>query len=151
MTEPHRVCTCHPDDDRPVPCAQKYALNECKIWDAALWALISTLHSHVAEDKRPAGWSDFSDEQIDRLKRSAEAFLRVLSPSSAPPAYMASEAIRWQRVNDEPFEYAIQQGPNGDEFVKLLNGSYLRRTLPGEPGADLCPNCGLPPMQWRPQ
>lgn len=39
--------------------------------------------------------------------------------------------IRWQRVNDEPFEYAIQQGPHGDEFVKLLDGSCLRRA-PGE-------------------
>lgn len=36
--------------------------------------------------------------------------------------------IRWQRVNDEPFEYAIQQGPHGDEFIKLLDGSCLRRT-----------------------
>ena len=35
--------------------------------------------------------------------------------------------IVWQRVNDEPFEYAIQQGPHGDEFVKLLDGSCLRR------------------------
>lgn len=35
--------------------------------------------------------------------------------------------VRWQRVNDEPFEYAIQQGRFGDEFVKLLNGECLRR------------------------
>jgi hypothetical protein len=81
-----RPCTCHPDDSPPVPCAHKYALRDCKTWDAALWALISTLHSHVAEDKRPAGWSDFSDEQIDRLKRSAEAFLRALSPSGTGAA-----------------------------------------------------------------
>lgn len=25
-----RPCTCHPDDDPPVPCAEKYALTECK-------------------------------------------------------------------------------------------------------------------------
>jgi hypothetical protein len=25
-----RPCTCHPDDNPPVPCAQKYALNECR-------------------------------------------------------------------------------------------------------------------------
>ena len=25
-----RACTCHPDDSPPVPCAQKYALTECK-------------------------------------------------------------------------------------------------------------------------
>lgn len=25
-----RPCTCHPDDKPPVPCAQKYSLNECR-------------------------------------------------------------------------------------------------------------------------
>ena len=39
------------------------------------------------------------------------------------------EGIRWARVNDEPFEYAIQEGPFGDEFVKLLNGKCLRRAV----------------------
>lgn len=26
-----RRCTCHPDDKPPVPCPQKYALNECRV------------------------------------------------------------------------------------------------------------------------
>lgn len=25
-----RPCTCHPDDNPPVPCPQKFALSECK-------------------------------------------------------------------------------------------------------------------------
>ena len=25
-----KPCTCHPDDNPPVPCPQKYALSECK-------------------------------------------------------------------------------------------------------------------------
>lgn len=29
-TREPRPCTCHPDDNPPVPCAQKYALNECR-------------------------------------------------------------------------------------------------------------------------
>lgn len=37
--------------------------------------------------------------------------------------------MEWRRVNHEPFEYAIRQGPNGDEFVKLPDGSCLRRPL----------------------
>lgn len=28
--EDTRVCTCHPDDNPPVPCAKKYALTECR-------------------------------------------------------------------------------------------------------------------------
>lgn len=41
--------------------------------------------------------------------------------------------IQWRRVNDEPYEYAIQQGPHGDEFVKLLDGSCLRRPQAWQP------------------
>lgn len=36
--------------------------------------------------------------------------------------------IQWRRVNSEPFEYAIRQGPHGDEFVKLDDGC-LRRPI----------------------
>lgn len=39
------------------------------------------------------------------------------------------EGIRWLRVNEEPYEYAIQEGLIGDEFVKLLNGTCLRRAI----------------------
>ena len=50
--------------------------------------------------------------------------------------------IRWARVNDEPFEYAIQQGPHGDEFVKLLDGKCLCR--------DTSSDVGAPPQHsWR--
>lgn len=38
-----------------------------------------------------------------------------------------AEDIRWGNVNGDGFEYAIQQGPHGDEFVKLMNGKCLRR------------------------
>ncbi len=30
----NRSCTCHPDDNPPVPCPQKFALSECKAADA---------------------------------------------------------------------------------------------------------------------
>ena len=40
-----------------------------------------------------------------------------------------TQGVRWAIVNDEPFEYAIQQCPHGDEFVKLINGECLRRPI----------------------
>ncbi len=35
--------------------------------------------------------------------------------------------IQWRQVNGEPFEYAIQQGRHGDEFVRLASGECLKR------------------------
>jgi hypothetical protein len=48
-----RPCTCHPDDNPPVPCAQKYALSECRAaseptevqieaWAHEIWAAAQT-------------------------------------------------------------------------------------------------------------
>ena len=37
--------------------------------------------------------------------------------------------VQWRNVNGDGFEYAIQQGPHGDEFVKLLDGSCLRKAV----------------------
>lgn len=58
-------------------------------------------------------------------------------PKQIPPAARViastSDSVRWQRVNAEPFEYCIQQGRFGDEFVKLLDGSCLRRTFVPSP------------------
>jgi len=39
------------------------------------------------------------------------------------------EGIQWTRINAEPFEYAVQQGRFGNEFVKLANGTCLRRAI----------------------
>lgn len=59
----------------------------------------------------------------------AEAAIEPSRMSAHPASEFDGIGIRWQRVNDEPFEYAIQQGPHGDEFVKLFSGSCLRRAL----------------------
>lgn len=50
-------------------------------------------------------------------------------PQVDRPDSVNDTQVRWARVNAEPFEYAIQQGPFGDDFVKLINGSCLRRSL----------------------
>jgi hypothetical protein len=43
--------------------------------DDALWALASELHSNVDPELRPMSWSDFSPEQIERLRHAAKVFL----------------------------------------------------------------------------
>jgi hypothetical protein len=62
--------------------------------------------------------------------------------SAAPVENKKGDQVHWLKVNDEPFEYAIQQGPHGDEFVKLLNGECLRRPIQS------C-SAGNEPVVWR--
>lgn len=38
--------------------------------------------------------------------------------------------IKWRKVNEDDLEYAIQEGPHGDEFVRLLDSSCLSRSPP---------------------
>jgi hypothetical protein len=63
------------------------------IGDDALWALTSALHSNVPEDQRPMSWSDFSPEQIERLRLAAKAFLGkyILNEPQAPSMRAALE------------------------------------------------------------
>jgi hypothetical protein len=64
----------------------------------------------------------------DRLLAQIDAALAA-QPPAAPVENKKGDQVHWLKVNDEPFEYAIQQGSHGDEFVKLLNGECLRRPV----------------------
>jgi hypothetical protein len=46
MSDAKRICTCHPDDNPPVPCAEKYALSECRL--AAMSATPLTFEQYWA-------------------------------------------------------------------------------------------------------
>jgi hypothetical protein len=61
---------------------------------------------------------------------------RFLSAADSLSSDLASHRgpHKFRRVNDEPFEYAIRQGRFGDEFVKLLDGSCLRRPVKARDG-----------------
>jgi hypothetical protein len=47
----------------------------------------------------------------------------------AVPLVDLSRMVEWRRVNGELREYAIQQGPHGDEFVKMTDGTCLSRPI----------------------
>ena len=72
-----------------------------------------------------------------RSTKGAGIFLETV-PMTDPTQATRADQVRWQRVNAEPFEYAIQQGPHGDEFVKLLDGSCLRRPAQSQNSAPAC-------------
>lgn len=78
-----RSCTCHPDDNPPVPCQRKYALTECRIAekDAQIAALREALQqAHEAmeaftdpEGNMPADTGEFRELKAAML--SAEKTL----------------------------------------------------------------------------
>ena len=71
-----RACTCHPDDDPPVPCAQKYALTDCR---AAIAIELSDL-AHMLE--RVEGISSGTCKWLARRLST----LATLAPAGRDPA-----------------------------------------------------------------
>ena len=51
--EEPRPCTCHPDDNPPVPCPQKFALSECR---AAARPSTAATNEQVMNGEMPAGY-----------------------------------------------------------------------------------------------
>lgn len=121
-------------------------MTEAHISKGEMDNLLSRLDQGAAYQGYPEGFG-FS---WTKLARDAATAIRALEVKPAPTiddvpscgqVAQALEAlgIRWSRVNGECFEYAIQQGPHGDEFVKLLNGACLKRAvaLPSSPAPEL--------------
>ncbi len=57
---------------RPQPPAPQDDLVE-----AVVWTILSELHTNMPEDDRPVSWSDLSDEQAERMKRTARAVIPI--------------------------------------------------------------------------
>lgn len=54
-----RPCTCHPDDNPPVPCAEKYALSDCVGYN---W--LETFRQHFPDE--------FSEPEDEQARSSIE-------------------------------------------------------------------------------
>lgn len=70
-----RPCTCHPDDNPPVPCAKRYALTECKA------AAYESLRSRLVEAERDMdqliGERDHAQGMADKLADAIATLLGV--------------------------------------------------------------------------
>ena len=60
----NRPCTCHPDDNPPQPCAQRYALTECK-------ALAQP------ETAEPVAWAVMCDGNVTQTWLTEVAAIRI--------------------------------------------------------------------------
>lgn len=73
-----RPCTCHPDDNPPVPCPKKYALTECR--EAALSA-IAPINAMLPEHGDIAGmlgkWVEAEKAKADAYEDAARVVERM--------------------------------------------------------------------------
>ena len=70
-------CTCHPDDNPPVPCPQKFALTECRI-AAAHRAGQEAMRERAA--KEVVNCTDFAHEERDIwMQETIASAVRALS------------------------------------------------------------------------
>ena len=55
-----RTCTCHPDDNPPVPCPRKFALSDCR--------RAARLRDKIAEQDKVRGRPLTATEQLNNLE-----------------------------------------------------------------------------------
>lgn len=102
-----KPCTCHPDDNPPVPCAQQYALNECRAesdkQERAAWSAITIEAAAYIEDAANC----LRDPDAKRAAKGAAEFVRkrrreILGAKSDKQEALDFEAT-WEkaRVMDE--------------------------------------------------
>lgn len=108
--EAGRACTCHPDDNPPVPCPQKYALSECRKPEA--------IHSCSYHCERPEcvraqrdelrAWRDAVDRELTVIHSTAESYATPLDAVRALIDWHCAVAID-PRVSSEA-EAMVERG-----------------------------------------
>jgi hypothetical protein len=149
--ERDRPCTCHPDDNPPIPCAHKYALTDCR---AALQAAKDTL---VDLDKRLRGCGNiWTDDAYDSFYQSnvSDALKEIVAALSAVPAPLSEEEIA-----REPFLTFSPATSECNALIEPNRGNEVAFTVRGagtikkqnEIAKLICDavNARLSP-QWRP-
>lgn len=112
------------------------------ISDDALWTLAAGLHSNVPEDKRPMGWSDYSPEQVQRLRQSALAFLAALPPPLSPAhiQVIVTEAMQdtWNDICSDTDCHPLDIEHVGRRRLTFHIGHWARQTG-ARVAAAICP------------
>ncbi len=104
-----RPCTCHPDDNPPRPCPQKFALSECR---AA--AMASAVSEPVAWRYRYSGLEDWKYvEREDDCNPHKEYERQPLyaAPTSTPSAIEASDGLAAHNRHAEHCDYCCVIAP----------------------------------------
>jgi hypothetical protein len=171
-----RACTCHPDDNPPVPCAQQYALSECREVEAGRAVNAAVREAALA----PAAQVNPGREEIARIvyvRMVSDCLVTPLAcaeadwvagryPKNRTTAYAIADAILaarpgaegdagWQPIETAPKEQqpillALHRGKHGDISRAPVVGYWRERQ--GWTGWDDPAQVPLSavPTHWRP-
>ena len=100
-----RPCTCHPEDNPPVPCPRKFAISECRaaaalggVSNAELDALEAELKAERESRNADAIYADSQRHEIERLR----AELATARNDALEEAALQCE--KWQANKDRPYD-----------------------------------------------
>ena len=103
-----RVCTCHPDDNPPKPCAQQYALSECRKHAAEREA--ATMEK-VKHRKKPKTASNISAHR-KRMKQAVDYLQNYMNTYDNQTGYLDYQVETL--INDVVYGLGVAVG--GDEY-----------------------------------
>ena len=135
--EDTRVCTCHPDDNPPVPCAKKYALTECR--KAALAQQQAEPVAYGATHREPITGALY--KKIDsiwyvwcRMEDEPRRWIKSLgtSESCLEPLIRPQPAAQWVGLTDEEMEQIcdenyIMLGAYAADFIRAIEAKLKEK------------------------
>lgn len=113
-----KSCTCHPDDKPPVPCAQRYALADCRkaAREQAIDEAVRRVNPYLLRGGTDLGADDDNwvrDEYLSRLLSAKEwaaintEFRRIMSEPKPGSIVWRDPAKMMADMLDEQYERAV--------------------------------------------
>lgn len=121
-----RPCTCHPDDNPPVPCPQKFALSECRASLPPSGDTSAQLAEYLASGARLVE-AFHQLPGVARAMREAACLLGKSETHPTAPAPDALDAARWRFLTslERHNVYLMDSTSEKEKCVFVYAAKYL--------------------------
>lgn len=124
--EPERPCTCHPDDNPPVPCARQYAMKDCRL-AAVGWTrqglakglalldgvTLQDIKSTVGPEEDANNWRKYLGRADDLLNLVPSETLERCNTQAEPVAWLRPVTMTWIDGSTKRTLYLADEGHDG--------------------------------------